>query len=33
MEELRRGGTLEEQFIAVVGGERGPAQKLSWLEG
>lgn len=32
MEELRRSGSLEERFIAVVGGERGPGQKLSWLE-
>ncbi len=32
MEELRRDGSLEERFIAVVGHERGEAQKLSWLE-
>jgi len=34
MEELRQGGSLEDKFIAVVGGgEQAEAQKLSWLEG
>jgi hypothetical protein len=33
MEELRRTGSLEGKFLAVVGGDGQPAQKLSWLEG
>ncbi len=32
MEDLRREGTLEDKFIAVVGTEGHEAQKLSWLE-
>jgi ABC-2 type transport system ATP-binding protein len=34
MEELRRTGTLEDKFIAVVGDpeHEREAQKLSWLE-
>ena len=32
MEELRRDGSLEDKFIAVVGRGEGDAQKLSWLE-
>src|SRR5271156_6745611 len=32
MEELRRAGSLEDKFIAVVGNEGQEAQKLSWLE-
>jgi ABC-2 type transport system ATP-binding protein len=32
MEELRRDGSLEDKFIAVVGGNEHEAQKLSWLE-
>ena len=32
MEELQREGSLEDKFIAVVGGGQGEAQKLSWLE-
>jgi ABC-2 type transport system ATP-binding protein len=33
MEELRRDGSLEDQFLAVVGNDRPEAAKLSWLEG
>ena len=33
MEELRRGGSLEDKFLAVVGTGQVEAQKLSWLEG
>jgi ABC-2 type transport system ATP-binding protein len=33
MEELRRDGSLEDKFIAVVGAQQAEAQKLSWLEG
>lgn len=32
MEELRRGGSLEDKFLAVVGEGQPEAQKLSWLE-
>ena len=33
MEELRKEGSLEDRFIAVVGnGQQAEAQKLSWLE-
>jgi len=32
MEELRRSGSLEDKFLAVVGEEGQGAQKLSWLE-
>jgi len=32
MEELRRDGSLEDKFIAVVGRGEGDGQKLSWLE-
>ncbi len=33
MDELRRDGSLEDKFLAVVGGEGHESQKLSWLEG
>jgi ABC-2 type transport system ATP-binding protein len=33
MEELRRAGSLEDKFLAVVGHGEHEAQKLSWLEG
>jgi ABC-2 type transport system ATP-binding protein len=33
MEELRRAGSLEDKFLAVVGNGEHEAQKLSWLEG
>jgi ABC-2 type transport system ATP-binding protein len=33
MEELRRAGSLEDKFLAVVGDGGHEAQKLSWLEG
>jgi ABC-2 type transport system ATP-binding protein len=33
MEELRRAGSLEDKFLAVVGGDGHEVQKLSWLEG
>jgi len=33
MEELRRAGSLEDKFLAVVGNGEREAQKLSWLEG
>jgi ABC-2 type transport system ATP-binding protein len=33
MEELRRAGSLEDKFLAVVGGDGHEIQKLSWLEG
>jgi ABC-2 type transport system ATP-binding protein len=32
MEDLRRDGSLEDKFIAVVGGNDHEGQKLSWLE-
>jgi len=32
MEDLRRDGSLEDKFIAVVGGDSHETQKLSWLE-
>ena len=32
MEALRRDGSLEDKFLAVVGEGQGEAQKLSWLE-
>jgi ABC-2 type transport system ATP-binding protein len=32
MEELRRDGSLEDKFLAVVGTGQVEAQKLSWLE-
>jgi ABC-2 type transport system ATP-binding protein len=32
MEELRQGGSLEERFLAVVGGGHQEAHSLSWLE-
>jgi ABC-2 type transport system ATP-binding protein len=32
MEDIRRTGTLEERFLAVVGGDQAGMQKLSWLE-
>ena len=32
MEDIRKAGTLEEQFLATVGGGDGDHQKLSWLE-
>jgi len=31
MDELRQNGSLEERFIAAVGGEQVEAQQLSWL--
>jgi ABC-2 type transport system ATP-binding protein len=33
MEELRRDGSLEDKFLAVVGNDQLEAPKLSWLEG
>jgi ABC-2 type transport system ATP-binding protein len=33
MEELRRDGSLEDKFLAVVGNDQAEAPKLSWLEG
>jgi ABC-2 type transport system ATP-binding protein len=33
MEELRRDGSLEDKFLAVVGDDSQERQKLSWLEG
>jgi ABC-2 type transport system ATP-binding protein len=33
MEELRRTGSLEDKFLAVLGSDGQPAQRLSWLEG
>jgi ABC-2 type transport system ATP-binding protein len=33
MEELRRGGSLEDKFLDVVGHGQHEMQKLSWLEG
>ena len=33
MAELRRDGSLEDKFIAVVGNPGAEPQKLSWLEG
>ncbi len=32
MEELRRDGSLEDEFLAVVGSDSHEMQKLSWLE-
>src|SRR5262245_32141663 len=32
MEELRRDGSLEDKFLAVVGSDAQERQKLSWLE-
>ena len=32
MEDLRRDGSLEDKFLAVVGGDQRAAQTLSWLE-
>jgi len=32
MDELRRDGSLEDKFLAVVGSDRQEVQKLSWLE-
>jgi ABC-2 type transport system ATP-binding protein len=32
MAEIRQAGTLEERFIAAVGGDQVETQKLSWLE-
>ncbi len=32
MDEIRRSGTLEEKFLAAVGGEETAGQKLSWLD-
>ena len=32
MEELRRDGSLEDKFLAVVGSDEQERQKLSWLE-
>jgi ABC-2 type transport system ATP-binding protein len=33
MEELRRDGSLEDKFLAIVGNGHREAQMLSWLEG
>jgi len=33
MEEIRRTGSLEEKFLAAVGGGDTASQRLSWLEG
>jgi len=33
MEELRRDGSLEQKFLAVVGSGTQPAHQLSWLQG
>ena len=33
MEELRRDGSLEDKFLAVVGNDGQEGPKLSWLEG
>lgn len=33
LEELRRGGTLEQSFLERVGVAEGSVQRLSWLEG
>ncbi len=33
MAELHRDGSLEDKFLAVVGGDDHELQKLSWLEG
>jgi ABC-2 type transport system ATP-binding protein len=33
MAELQRAGSLEERFLAAVGGNEAEPQKLSWLEG
>jgi ABC-2 type transport system ATP-binding protein len=33
MDDLHRGGSLEDKFLAVVGSGGHEAQKLSWLEG
>jgi len=33
MDELRRSGSLEDKFLAVVGTPDAEAHKLSWLEG
>ena len=33
MDDLRRDGSLEQKFLAVVGTEGHAHQKLSWLEG
>jgi ABC-2 type transport system ATP-binding protein len=32
MEDLRRTGSLEDKFLAVVGHDGHEVQKLSWLE-
>ena len=32
MAEIRQAGTLEERFLATVGGDQVEPQKLSWLE-
>ncbi len=32
MEEVRKDGSLEERFLAAVGGGQAEVQKLSWLE-
>jgi ABC-2 type transport system ATP-binding protein len=31
MEDLRRDGSLEDKFLAIVGGDQTESQKLSWL--
>jgi hypothetical protein len=33
MAELRRAGSLEDKFLAVVADDAPERQKLSWLEG
>ena len=32
MDDIRKAGSLEERFLAAVGGGHAEAQKLSWLE-
>ena len=33
MESIRRGGSLEERFLAAVGDDHAEPQKLSWIDG
>jgi ABC-2 type transport system ATP-binding protein len=32
LETLRRGGSLEDRFLAIAGADAAPAPKISWLE-
>ncbi|HLJ93308.1 MAG TPA: ABC transporter ATP-binding protein [Gemmataceae bacterium] len=32
LEEIRRGGTLEDRFLQIAGGDTEATRKLSWLE-